>query len=692
MGSGIIGTGVSGLHAAQFGLQTTEHNIANANTPGYTRQRTIQASNPGLLTGAGFLGQGTRVATIERVYSRFMTEQVDRSQSSVSQLDSYYAQIKQIDNMLGDASAGLAPALQEFFSSVDQVAANPSQLATRQSMVSTAQALSARYQALGDQLAQMNDSINGEIAGSVAEINSYAEQIATLNQQIGVAEASTGQPANDLQDSRDQLVLELNKRIKTTTTHNDDGSYNVFIGNGQQLVVGSHVMSIATTPSSSDPSRLLVGLKTAAGVQELPESVIKGGSLGGLLAFRSESLDRTSNELGRNAVSLALTFNAQSALGQDLLGQSQLTAAPTSFTPQFFSVSAPVVTSSTTNPPGSPAVIAEFITPPPFNGNFYTDLGSSDYRLSSDGTSVTLTRLSDKKQWNGADLAAINTQLASDPQGFSLDPSPTLLADSSYLIQPTHDAARKISVNPVLAADPRLIPAAGPLRTAAGTSNTGTATISAGSVGPGYAAAVEPGFPAAVDKLPLTLVFQGGASPTLRNFPPGARVSVNGAAPTTITARTDSIPYTSGANITLAGPVATTPPSGFTFAISGLPNNGDTFVIGRNSAATADGRNALALGQLQTQDTMSGKTASLQEAYAQLVSEIGNKTRQVQVTGETQRILLEQAQSSRDSLSGVNLDEEAANLIRYQQAYQASAKAMQIGASLFDTILQIAAG
>jgi flagellar hook-associated protein 1 FlgK len=218
MGSGIIGTGVSGLHAAQFGLQTTEHNIANANTPGYTRQRTIQASNPGLLTGAGFLGQGTGVATIERVYSRFLTEQVGRSQSSASQLESYYAQIKQIDNMLGDSSAGLAPALQEFFSSVDQVAANPSQLASRQSMVSTAQALSARYQALSDQLAQMNDSINGEITASVAGINSYAEQIATLNQQIGIAEASTGQPANDLQDSRDQLVFELNKLIKTTTT------------------------------------------------------------------------------------------------------------------------------------------------------------------------------------------------------------------------------------------------------------------------------------------------------------------------------------------------------------------------------------------------------------------------------------------------------------------------------------------
>jgi flagellar hook-associated protein 1 FlgK len=184
-----------------------------------------------------------------------------------------------------------------------------------------------------------------------------------------------------------------------------------------------------------------------------------------LLAFRSESLDRASNELGRNAVSLALTFNAQSALGQDLFGQSQLSAAPTSFSPEFFSVSAPAVTGNTRNPARQPGGQRRFVTPPPFNGNFYTDLGSSDYRLSSDGTSVTLTRLSDKKQWNGADLAAINTQLASDPQGFTLDPSPTLLAGSSYLIQPTHDAARKISVNPVLAADPRLIPAAGPLRT-----------------------------------------------------------------------------------------------------------------------------------------------------------------------------------------------------------------------------------
>jgi flagellar hook-associated protein 1 FlgK len=388
-------------------------------------------------------------------------------------------------------------------------------------------------------------------------------------------------------------------------------------------------------------------------------------------------------------VSLALTFNAQSALGQDLFGQSQLTAEPTGFLGVLFSFRA-----GSKRQHQEPARQSRWSARTSLRlrrsmATFYTDLGNSDYRLSSDGSSVTLTRLSDKKQWSGADLAAINTQLASDPQGFTLDASPTLLAGSSYLIQPTHDAARKISVNPVLAADPRLIPAAGPLRTAAGTSNTGAATISAGSVGPGYPAAVEPGFPAAVDQLPLTLVFQGGV---LQNFPPGARVSINGAAATTITARTDTIPYTSGASITLVGPVAATPPSGFTFAISGLPNNSDTFVIGRNSAATADGRNALALGQLQTQDTMSGKTASLQEAYAQLVSEIGNKTRQVQVTGEAQQTLLEQAQSSRDSLSGVNLDEEAANLIRYQQAYQASAKAMQIGASLFDTILQIAAG
>ncbi|WP_288129205.1 flagellar hook-associated protein FlgK [Accumulibacter sp.] len=681
MGSGIIGVGLSALQAAQFGLQTTEHNIANVNTPGFSRQRTIQASNFAQQTGSGFFGQGTHVVTVERMYSRFLNDQVNRSQSSTSQLDSYAAQINQINNLLADPTTGLSPALQGFFTSVQEVAANPSQLASRQIMIANAQTLSTRYQSMGDQLAQMYDGVNGQIEATVTSINANIKQIALLNQQIPVSQAATGQPANDLLDTRDQLVLELNKLIKARTTTNSDGSYNVFIGSGQQLVAGSITMDLATMRSPSDPSRRVVGQESVTGDHEIPESLLSGGSLGGLLAFRSESLDQASNELGRNAASLALTFNAQSALGQDLLGQSQISPAPpalSSFTPDLFLVSPPKVIANTNNPPGSPTVSATFVNPPPFNGNFYTDLGSSDYRLSADASGVTLTRLSDNKQWSGTDLGVLNTNLASDPQGFTLDPSPTLLEGSSYLIQPTRDAARKLTVNPAVVADASLITAAGPIRTSTGATNTGLAKVSAGSVAAGYATAVA--------GMPMSLVYQGG---NLQNFPVGAQVSINGAAPVVIAASTDVVPYTSGATIAFLDPLTSTP--GFSFTLTGVPNNGDTFSIARNSGALADGRNALVLAQLQTQQTMSGKSSSFQEAYAQLVSQTGSKTNQIQVSGAAQQALLTQAQNNRESLSGVNLEEEAANLILYQQAYQAAAKALQIGSSLFETILQMAA-
>jgi len=681
MASGFIASSLSGLQAAQLGLSTTEHNIANVNTPGFARQRTIQASNPGLLTGVGMVGQGTQVTSIERVYSRFLTEQVFRSQSESSEIDSYYAEISQIDNLLANADTGLSPLLQEFFASVQEVSAHPAQLSSREALLSTAQALSARYQFLGDQLAQIDDRLNGEITATVAGINSYAEQIAALNQGIGVAEASSGQPANDLRDSRERWVFELNKLIKATTTTSSDGSLSIFVGNGQQLVAGSQAIALTATPSASDPARLAVGVHTAAGVQEMPESLIKGGSLGGLLSFRREALDRAINDLGRNAASLALTFNAQSALGQDLFGQSSLSGAPTSFAPDLFAIAAPAVTAHARNPAGSPAVSAAFVNPPPFAGNFYTDLGHSDYRLSADAAAVTLTRLSDNRQWTAADLEAVNALLASDPQGFTLAAAGTLSAGASYLIQPTRNAATTLAVNPLASADPRLIAAAAPVRTSAGAANTGTATISPGNVGPGY--------PAAVAALPMTLVYEAGE---LRNFPAGAQVSINGGTPVVLADPADGIAYTSGASITLVGSAVGTPPLGFTFAISGLPNNGDTFAIVRNAGASADGRNALALAQLQTQKAMSGQGASFQEAYGQLVSVTGSRTHQAQVAGEAQQTLLAQAQASRDALSAVNLDEEAANLIRYQQAYQASARAMQIAASLFDTLLEVTAG
>ena len=726
MSTGIISTGVTGIQVAQLGLLTTEHNITNATTAGYTRQRIVQASNIAVATGSGYVGQGAHVSTIERMYDRFLSGQVNKAQTTSSELETYYNQIKQIDNMLADTNSGVSPALQDFFTGTNKVAANPSQLPSRQAMISSAQALVSRYQALESRISELYAGVNSQLTSTVSTINSYSQQIANLNESIVTAQASTNQPPNDLLDQRDQLVADLNKLVKVTTTTNSNGTFNVFIGSGQQLVVGTQVSQLVAVPSGDDPSRFAVAIKTLGGKQELPESMLSGGSLGGLLAFRSESLDKVANDLGRNAASLALTFNAQHRLGQDMQGNAGV---------DFFTISSPTViassgtasTSSITAVLSAPSMdgvytlskataadpyiltrqsdgqawsnatlaglqaavpaseglelsSAVVVTGTPLqvssaaaNGaNFYTKLTGSDYRLTRDASGYTMTRLSDDKAWTNASLDALSTTVANS-EGFSF--SGTLANGDSFIIQPTRTLARNISLNPTVANDTRLVAAAMPFRTSATTTNSGTGKISDGISLPGY------GTPALANDVKVTY---DSATKTLSfaNVPVGASVSVKVGSTVTGYASTAAIPYSSGATITVAG---------MSFSISGSLINGDSFTLAKNAAGVSDGRNALALGQLQTQNTMSGKTASYQSAYAQLVSDNGNKTREISVKSQAQNSLLEQSKAARDSLSGVNLDEEAANLMRYQQAYQASAKMLDIGSQLFDTLLAIGA-
>ena len=737
MGTGMISTGLTGIQVAQLGLLTTEHNITNANTAGFNRQRTIQATNVAMLTGAGYVGQGAHVATISRMYDTFLSSQVNRAQTTSSELESYYTQIKQIDNMVADANSGISPALQSFFSGIQSVAANPSLPSSRQALVSSAQALVARYQGLEDRVSQMYDGVNEQITTSVATINSYSAQIASLNESIVIARSAIDQPPNDLLDQRDQLVLELNKLVRVTTTENTNGTFNVYIGNGQQLVVGSQVMKLTAQPSAADPSRFVVGLDTVAGPQELPESLITGGSLGGLLIFRSGTLDRTANDLGRNAASLALVYNAQNALGQDLLGQS---TGDANFVSDFFTVSQPKVYANTNN--GGTAVLTASLSAPSFDGayslaldgagttytltrqsdgtvwqgaslaalqgvipasegitlglpgltvaagtstqvlgaaanggNFYTKLTGSDYRLAYDGTNYTMTRLSDNQQWSDASLANLSNTI-SGSEGFSISLTAGISTGDTFLIKPVADAARNIAVNSTVAADVRLVAAAMPFRTAAVSTNTGGGKISAGTTVLGFGT---PPLPSSG----VTFTYASGADTiTLAGIPAGASISVTVGDDTTVY-QGPTIPYTSGATISFAG---------VSLNISGNLNNGDSFTLGENPSGVSDGRNALALGQLQSQNTMSGKTASFQAAYAQLVSDVGNKSREIQVKTDAQAALLKQSTDARDSLSGVNLDEEAANLLRYQQAYQASAKMIEVGSKLFDVLLSAAGG
>ncbi|PKO68645.1 MAG: flagellar hook-associated protein FlgK [Betaproteobacteria bacterium HGW-Betaproteobacteria-14] len=638
MGTSIFNIGVTGLSAAQAGLLTTGHNISNATTPGFNRQQTVQSTNTPQFTGAGFLGQGTSVVTVKRIYNQFLAAQTLSAQTRLSELNAYADQIRQIDNMLADSSSGLSSALNEFFRGVHEVAANPASIPARQSMLSTAQALAGRFQSLDGRLEEIRDGVDTQLAGTITDINSYATQIAELNQRITLAQAAgPGQPANDLLDQRDNLIAELNQQVRVTAVTDSDGSQNIFVGNGQALVIGTSAFGLTTLQSGEDASRMTVGVRLpGGGTAALPEAMVTGGTLGGLLAFRRESLDTAQNALGRIAIGLAETFNAQHRLGQDLTG---------ALGGDFFTAPTPQVLYPTSPLNGGTAVIGAAVV----SANSLT---ASDYRLTADGGgNYTLVRLSD----NATLFAASALPQTVDGLAISLGAGAANAGDS-FLIQPTRTAAGNIAV---ALTDARSIAAAAPIRSSASTSNTGTGAISAGSVN---------GPPPVNANLAQTVTITFDNPPTT--------FDVNGVG----TGNPANVAYTAGGSITY---------NGWTIQISGTPVAGDVFTVSANSAGVSDNRNALLLAGLQTAKALAGGSASYQSAYAQIVSDVGNKAREVQVTATAQENILKQANEAQQALSGVNLDEEAANLLRYQQAYQASGKMIEIASKLFDTLLSM---
>lgn len=671
MGSGMLSIGITGIRAAQMGMESTQHNIANANTPGYSRQYIQQSAGIPRLTGAGYFGSGTTVDTVRRAYDKYLTQQVQAAQTNASESAAQLAKLSQIDNMLGDPSSGLAPALQDFFTGVQQVAANPTLVSARQSMLAASQTMVSRFNALSERLGELYDGVNGEITSELSLINLYAAQIGDINGQITRAEAATNQSPNDLLDLRDQLVAELNKHVKVATVEDSIGNFNVFVGNGMQLVVGNVVNSLVPVTSSLDPERIVVGFKGQSGsVQELPESLIEGGALGGLMEFRRTALDDATNTLGQIAASLALTFNAQHALGQDLQGLNATSLPGSGFQTDYFNISGPKVFKGLTT---AADVTASFlpVSGNPVTGNFYTNLTGSDYKLRNDGANLTLTRLSDNVSWTAATVGALNTAIAGE--GFSVAGAPDPNVD--YLIEPTRDIARNISLNPYIAADTKRIAAAAPSTTSLATTNTGSLKVTQGQVASGYV----------LTGLPLTFTFNNVAIPVggQFSFPGGATVVGTYANGATFSSPTAIPRLNAGQELTRLTV------NGISVDISGLPANSDTFTIAANLNGVADSRNAVKLAALQTQSTMESGKAPLQASYASLVSGVGSVTRQVKLTGESQQALLKQNELARSAVSGVNLDEEAANLIKYQQAYQASARALDISSKLFDTLLGI---
>lgn len=645
MGDGIFGISITGLRAAQTGLATAGHNISNASTPGFNRQQIVQSTNTPLYTGAGFLGQGTNVDTVKRVYSQFLDNQVQSAQARSSYLDTYSAQISQIDNMLADPSSGLSPALQGFFTGVQDVAANPASVPSRQSMLSSSEALVSRFKSLDGRLQELRDGVNSQITSSVGLINSYAQQIATLNHQIVVAEAGgNGQPANDLLDQRDLIVANLNKEINVSVVKQDDGSYNIFMGKGQALVVGQQALTLNAKPMPDNPGEMGVAYVSYGGsAQMLSPDSLDGGNLGGLLAFRSETLDKAQNELGRVAIGLAQDFNDQHRLGQDLNGD---------LGGNYFNVPAPKVIANATNTAGASATATI---------SSVGALTASDYRLTYDGatTSWSLFDVTKNQAVAMTGAGTVGSPFAADGLSFVVTAPTTSANNASFLIQPTRNGAKDISV---VIRDTAKIAAAAPISTAAAYTNTGSGTISAGSVN-------SPPPPNASLRNNVTIAFIDATHFSVTDN-------------TTSTVLDASVLYDPAAGGSISY-------NGWTAQLSGASAAGDSFTVGPNTDGVSDNRNGLLLAGLQTKNTLLGGTATYQSAYSQIVSSVGVKTRDINVTAQAQATLLTQSQQAQQSLSGVNLDEEASNLLRYQQAYEASAKLMQIASTLFDTLLDL---
>jgi len=643
--AGLISVGVSAVNNAQLALLTTQHNISNANTPGFNRQQAVQATNIAQGTGAGFIGQGAHVETVRRVYSEYLSSQVLSASTQSQFYDSFLSQVSQIDNLLSDTTAGLSPALQDFFGAANGVAANPTSIASRQSLLSSGQTLVSRFESIHSRLDEVRNGVNAQLQAQVTDINAYAAQIATLNARIVEAQGLNSQPPNDLLDQRDQVISQLNDLINVSIGKQTDGSYNIFIGTGQPLVTGLTANTLTLTDDPLEQGKKNVSFIFGNTAVVIPQQSLEtGGALGGLLSFRRTSLETAQNALGRIALGFAQSFNEQHQLGQDLNGV---------LGGRFFNIDATSPTiSGATNNTGSLAFTA--------TGIDAGKLTTSNYLVSYNGATYSLTDSVTNVTTSGLNNAQLLTALSN--VGLTLTTSGTPNAGDRFLVLPTRSGARDLSV---ALTDPGAIAAAAPIKTTANTANTGTATVSRGEVD----SATQP---------PLNANLQATVTLT---FTSASAFDVSG----TGTGNPAGVVYTAGGNISY---------NGWIVQINGTPAAGDVFTISTNTGGVGDNRNAVALAALQSTNTLANNaagnpTASYQGAYAQLASAIGSDTQRVRNGSEAQQALLDNTVQTQQSLSGVNLDEEAANLLRFQQAYQAAARIIQTSSTLFDTILNI---
>ena len=674
----LLNIGLSGLSASKTSLSVTGHNISNVNTPGFSRQETVQATRTPQFSGAGYIGSGTTLTDVRRTYSEFLTAQLRSSTALNSDVDAYKSQIDQLDALLAGSVTGVTPSLQKFFSSLQTAAEDPANIPARQLVLSEAEGLARRFNTIYDRLSSQNEFLNKQMTAVTDQVNRLAGSIGQLNDAIAVA-AANGQPPNDLLDERDESIRQLSEYIGVTVVPQSDNTVNVFVGSGQPLVVGNTVSRLETSPGLGDPSRVEVQFVSGSSRQTVT-SLLTGGELGGLIRYRSEALDSTLNSLGRIALSVSSEINDQLGQGLDLKGQvgsalfgnfndpllADLRARPFADNPSI-----------STSPPGADASLTITDT---------SLLTASDYRLEFDGATYSARRLSDGAAMTVTNTAGVLTftgPLSGLGQGFSVTVSgaPAPAAGDRFMLEPTRRGATDIQT---VLDQPDQLAFAAPAEAQATLNNRGSGVIGQPNLTQGPA-------PISIAALSGAAGFFGANGLTMTFSAATNQLSIAGSGSGAVFVPASPVTIVPGQQNTLQVSNGTYT---FEFTLSGVPQDGDSFTLDFNASGVSDNRNALKLVDLQNAQVIGvdptagiANGTSFTDGYGELVERVGTLTAQTRVDSQATGAILKQATDSRDSLSAVSLDEEAANLIKFEQYYQASAQIIQVARSLFDTLI-----
>ncbi|WP_278433175.1 MULTISPECIES: flagellar hook-associated protein FlgK [Stutzerimonas] len=664
----LLSIGLSGLSASKTQLSITGHNITNVNTPGYSRQDASQATRSPQFSGAGYIGSGTSLVDVRRSYSEFLTSQLRSSTSLNSDVKAYKSQIDQLDSLLAGTTTGITPSLQKFFSALQTAAEDPANIPARQLVLAEAEGLARRFNTVYDRLSEQNSFTNKQMSAVTDQVNRLAGSIGSLNEAIAIAAANGKQP-NDLLDARDEAVRQLSGYIGVTVVPQDDSSFNVFIGSGQPLVVGSTVAKLEVVPGQGDPNRHEVQFISGGSRQGIT-SQITGGELGGLIRYREEVLDSTMNSLGRLSLAVSDQVNTQLRQGLDLKGQVGSAL--------FGNYNEPALAKLRVN-----AFAGNSNAQPVLSITDTSVLTTSDYLMEYDASGPKVRRLSDNQLMTVTESPAGTLSIADKngvDQGFQVvlgNPAPAV--GDKFSLQPTRRGAADIKAT-LDQADQLAF--AAPVRAQSTLQNSGTGMIGQPDLLSGPSPIDAAALSTAFEELTLTYDGNGLTLPT----PPPAGLTLS---PASITAG-----QTNTLNLTLTtGTAPNQQQYIFEFTVSGRPAANDTFSFNFNQSGVSDNRNALKLVDLQTKQTVgvsanvAGSGFSFTDGYGELVERVGTLTAQARMDSEATGSILKQATDNRDSLSAVNLDEEAANLIKFEQYYNASAQIIQVARSLFDTLI-----